>query len=95
MSPLLHPQLSLEVEPHPRVGADGYLTGSLKVTGEYMVTGNLQPGAQLTVHIATADGQVIAQGLAEVASIAFIPIKADGSIIGTDRVHRAKLKDDS
>lgn len=95
MSVRLHPQLSLDVDPHPRVGDDGYLTGSLKLAGEFMVTDNLQPGAELTVHIASADGEVIASSVAEVASIAFVPIKADGSIIGTDRVHRAKLKDDS
>lgn len=52
---------------------------------------DLQPGDELTVTIAGADGEVLASGTAAVLSVGFVPITDSGDIIGTTRVHKAKL----
>lgn len=59
--------------------------------GAFTVRHDLQPGAELTVSIADADGEVIATGVAAVASVGFVPITNDGDVVGTTRVHKAKL----
>jgi hypothetical protein len=55
------------------------------------VARDLQPGSELTVTIAGADGEVIATGVAAVMSVGFVPITSDGDVVGTTRVHKAKL----
>lgn len=69
----------------------GWLDATLAVRGASTVRHDLQPGAELTVSIADADGEVIATGVAVVASVGFVPITNDGDDVGTTRVHKAKL----
>lgn len=52
---------------------------------------DLQPGDELTVQIAGADGEIVATGTAAVTSVGFTPILNDGDVVGTTRVHKAKL----
>jgi hypothetical protein len=87
-------QLSFDVAPHPHAAArpdGGWMDGSLKITGAFGVQDDLNPGDEITVTVANADGEVIATGVAEIAGVAFAPIKLDGAVVGTERVHRAKL----
>lgn len=83
-------QLSFLVRAHP-AARDGWLDATLAVGGAFTVRHDLQPGAELTVSIADADGEVIATGVVAVASVGFVPITNDGDVVGTTRVHKAKL----
>lgn len=85
-------QLSLNVDRHPHLPDDGMLMGTLKLGGGFAVPRDLQPGEELTVTVADADGQVIAASRAEVETVAFPPIKDKGVAIGTERRHKAALK---
>jgi hypothetical protein len=88
-------QLTLHVAPHPRAvwqnGDNKPIVGGVKVSGSLTVDHDLQPGDILTVSIADADGQVIAHTTAEVSGIAFKLLEQSGSVIGTERVHTAKV----
>lgn len=92
----LHPQLSFDVHPHPNAvredNPDGYLTAALKIGGSFFITQDMHPGEELTVTVANADGQVVAQGVAEIGGVGFTPIKDAGRTIGMERQHKAKLK---
>lgn len=83
-------QLSFMVHAHP-AAREGWLDATLAVGGAFTVTRDLQPGAELTVSIAGADGEILASGTAAVLSVGFVPITNDGDIVGTTRVHKAKL----
>lgn len=83
-------QLTFEVAPHPEAGE--FIDGSLKISGTFGCRKDLNPGDELTVQIANADGEVIASGLAEVGPVGFAPIKVKNEVIGTERVHKAKLQ---
>lgn len=85
-------QLSFEVDRHPRLPDDGWLTGTLGLKGTFHMPQNLQPGDELVVVVQDADGVVIATSGAEVENISFKPIKDHGQVIGTERVHKAALK---
>lgn len=84
--------LSTEVRQRPNL-EDPLLIGTLKLTGELPIKGNLHPGEQLTVQVASADGQVIAAGIYELIPPAFKDV--DGGpgvgVIGMERAHTAKL----
>jgi hypothetical protein len=82
-------QLSFDVR--PRYDDAPLLAGSLKVSGAFTLPRDLHPGEALSVHIATADGEVIAQGIAEVAGVGFAPVRNKGETIGMERQHKAKL----
>jgi hypothetical protein len=88
-------QLSFETRPHPQAVRDdddqGYLSASLKISGDLWLDHNLYDGDELTVTVASADGEVIAQAVAEVGPIAFQPIKEKRVRIGTNRAHTAKV----
>lgn len=87
-------QLSFNVIPHPhlRHSAGAYLGASIQVKVDVPVThDDLQPGDSLVVTVSDADGNLLATAEAEVGTVAFIPIKDDGAVIGTERVHKAKL----
>ncbi|MEJ7783193.1 MAG: hypothetical protein WKF96_00220 [Solirubrobacteraceae bacterium] len=96
MSTSLHPQLSFDVRPHPASrrddGSPPYLQASLKVKGDFHVSRDLQPGDELTVTIADADGEVVASGLSEVGGVSFPLIKEKGHVIGTERAHVTELR---
>lgn len=81
--------LSLEVRHRPEL-EDPLLVGSLKLKGDLPVRQDLHTGAQLTVQVANADGEVIASGVYEVGLPSFKDVKMSGvGPIGTERVHTA------
>lgn len=84
-------QLSFDVHAHPS-GTHGLLGASLKISGEYLIGRDLQPGDALQVVVQDADGEVVATAPAEVATVGFAPIKDDGVVIGMERVHKAKIE---
>jgi hypothetical protein len=90
-------QLSLEVRARPemRDEKNPYIVGALKLKGEFHVRKDLHAGEQLTVQVADADGNVITAGVVEVGLPAFKDLKMKGGgIIGTERVHSAKIVED-
>lgn len=90
----MNTQLSFEVSRHAQLresGQDGILIGSLKIAGDFAVSVDLDSGDQLTVHVADADGNVIATAVAEVGGVGFAPIKDKDMVVGTERQHKAKV----
>lgn len=82
--------LSTEVRQRPNL-EDPVLIGTLKLTGEIPIKGNLHPGEQLTVSIAGMDGQIIAAGLFELVPPAFKDVRVKGAgVVGMERAHTAK-----
>jgi hypothetical protein len=90
-------QLSFETRPHPHAvredDPDGYLQASLKIAGALWLDRNLYAGDELTVTVASADGEIIASGVAEVGTVSFPPIKEKQRVIGTERAHAAKIQE--
>lgn len=90
-------QLSLEVRPRPELKDDKnpYIVGALKLKGELHVRKDLHAGETLTVQVADADGNIITAGVFEVGLPSFKDLKMKGGgIIGTERVHSAKVVHD-
>lgn len=89
-------QLTLRVDPHPRTrwkdGSTKPVVGAVKLSGALTVDEDLQPGDQLTVQVANADGEVIAHCAAEVSNIGFKLLEQSGTVIGTQRIHTAKVE---
>lgn len=90
-------QLTLDVLPHPvaahREGG-GYIAGTLKLTGELRVDRDLNAGDSLIVVVQDADGDILAHHEAEVGPVTLAPIEdKDLGIIGTERIHRARIGD--
>jgi hypothetical protein len=87
-------QLTLDVHPHTEAARreHHYIAGNLRIAGDYSVPHDLHAGDELTVTVANADGQVIAQALARVGAVTLTPIEdKDLGVIGTERVHKAKV----
>lgn len=94
MSDAVSGACSFHVRPHPaatRRPDGGFIDGALSIGGQFGVDRDLDAGDELTVTIASADGEVLAQGVVEVQGVAFKPVKVKGFVIGTTRVHKAKL----
>lgn len=96
----MNAQLSFDVAPRRIVRPEGHvpaplLGGNLKLKGELRCDLNLEHGDELTVTVAAADGEVIAQAVAEVsAPPSFGPVEErDIGLIGYVRQHTAKLGD--
>lgn len=86
-------QLSLAVEPHPRCAhEDALLAGSVKIAGDLYCPVDLNSGDTVTVTVANADGAVIAQGQCTAIYPQFREIEDKGTVIGTERVNRVKVK---
>ena len=87
------PQLSFDVKPHPAIAhmSEPILTGSLKITGDLNCPVDVQTGEELTVTVATADGEVIAQAVLEAGAPGFRVITDSGDPIGMERVTKAKV----
>jgi hypothetical protein len=86
-------ELSHVVKPHPaRVERPdgGWLDGTVAIGGAFNVDRDLQPGDELVVTIAGADGEVLAGGIVEVGPVGFKPVKVRGFVVGETRVHKAK-----
>lgn len=90
-------QLTLDVAPHPALDPDdAAIVGTLKLTGDLAITVDLNPGDQLLVTVADdGSGEVLSRATFEVTGVAFKPIRdKDAGMIGTDRVHQAKVTDE-
>lgn len=94
MNHRVHPQLSFDVRVHPALShmSDPILAGSLKIAGDLHCPRDIQTGDELTVTVATADGEVIAQGVVEAGAPGFRVITDQGSPIGMERVTKAKVQ---
>lgn len=97
---MTHAQLSFDVAPRTIIVAGEQapaplLGGNLKLKGELRADVNLEHGDELTVTVADADGNVIAQAVAEVdRPPSFAPVQErDIGLIGYVRAHTAKLGD--
>lgn len=93
-------RLTMEVADHPNVAereAEGlatYMTGTLKISGDFDVKRDLNPGERMLVQVMNEDGEVIARSYAEIVGPAFEPIvEKHAGVIGTNRAHKAKLVD--
>jgi hypothetical protein len=84
-------QLTLDVLPDPHTVPGGLLVGKLRITGEFGVDRDLNRGEQLTVQVADADGQIITTALVGVVGVGFVNITDQGTVIGTERQHKARL----
>jgi hypothetical protein len=92
-------QLTLDVLPHPsaaRRGDGAYIAGTLKLTGDFRVLQDLNAGDSLIVVVQNADGEVLSHHQAEVGPVTLKPIEdKDLGIIGTERIHKAKVTDEA
>lgn len=86
-------QLTLDVTPHPELSADAPILGTLKITGEYRVPYDLNPGDRLRVVVQSADGEVLDTHECEVGPVSVIPIVVEDIPFGTERAHKAKIID--
>lgn len=94
-------QLTLDVLPHPAVQARRdadmhvFMEGSLTLKVDVPVPRDFNSGDRLLISVADDDGTVFARAYAEVGSVELSPIEIkDIGIVGTERVHKAKLTDD-
>lgn len=90
-------QLSLEVRPHPelRDEKNPYIVGALKLKGDLHIRKDLHTGEHLTVQVADADGTILTAAVFEVGLPGFKLLKMKGGgVIGTERVHSAKIMED-
>jgi hypothetical protein len=94
MSTHTESQLTLDVLPHKDLPPDAVIVGSLKISGEYRVDRDLNAGDRIRVVIQTADGEILDTCEAEVQYATPVPIKVEGTPIGTERKHVAKRVDD-
>ena len=85
-------QLTLDVGMHSALDArDALITGALTIGGNLTCGIDLNAGDEITISVATADGTVIAQGLATCGYPVFREIVDRGEIIGTERCNKAKV----
>jgi len=87
-------ELTHHVKPHPAKAKrpdGGWLDGTVAIGGSFVLDVDLQPGDELTVQIANADGEVLTGGVVEVTTVGFKPVKVKGFVVGKTRVHKAKL----
>lgn len=87
------PQLTLDVE-MPQHARDlphgGMLVASCSIDA-VEIDRDLHPGDRITVTVASADGEVIGQAEQEVGGVGFKALKIDKSVVGLERVHKAKV----
>ena len=90
----LHPQLTFDVKPHPAIDhmSDPILAGELKISGALHCPRDIQTGDELTVTVATADGEVIAQAVLEAGAPGFKVLTEKDELIGMARITTGKVK---
>lgn len=93
-------QLSMDILPHPEVqrreakGDHVWLQGELEAKLAVPVGEDLNAGDRLIVTVAGDDGEILARHYLEVGRVYLEPIEdRDLGVIGTRRVHNAKLVD--
>jgi hypothetical protein len=86
-------QLTLDVHLHPALEDRDrpYLTGTLTISGDLHCPHDVQAGDELTVTVANADGEVIANGALVGKYPGFRDIKDGQTILGTERNNKAKV----
>ncbi len=88
-------QLSLHVDLHSDLDPDtAIIWGVLKLKGDFRVNRDLNAGDELTVTVATADGEVLTGGRMKCTYPHPKAILDKGRVIGTERVHTAELVDE-
>jgi hypothetical protein len=89
-------QLSFDVPLHVALAerqsedTEPYLTGSIKIGGEFHCPVDVNAGERLTVTVADADGTVVAQGEVVATYPRFKEISDRGIVIGTERINVVK-----
>jgi hypothetical protein len=89
-------QLSFDVPLHVGLAerqqedTEPYLTGSIKIGGEFHCPSDVNAGERLTVTVADADGEIIASGQVLATYPRFKEITDRGIVIGTERVNVVK-----
>lgn len=87
-----HPQLTLTIDLHSDLDPEtAILWGTLKLKGDFRIDRDLNAGDELTVTVATADGEVITGGRMKCSYPHPKEITDKGRVIGTERVHTAEL----
>jgi hypothetical protein len=87
-------QLSLEIVQRPEL-ENPMLAGSLRLKGEIPVRRDLNPGDQITVTVADADGTIFATGLFEATVPAWKEIRlAQVGPVGLERVNIAEYDEE-
>lgn len=89
----LHSQLSLQVDEHPVLQEydDPTITGSVKTSIDLMVRRDLQRGQKMLIRVIGEDGELIAETMAKIVGVNLEDVTHQGSVIGTKRVHKAKV----
>jgi hypothetical protein len=83
-------QLTLDVQMPQDAPNGGLLTASVTLAA-LPVERDLNPGDQVTVTIADADGVVVGQCAQEISGVAFKPLLIDKEPVGLERAHKAKV----
>lgn len=86
--------ITFKVKPHPAIrelGRPPIIGASIKVKGKIRTRFDHQAGERFTISIADADGTIVGTGVGEFEYPAFVPIRSDGSVVGTERVHTAEI----
>jgi len=87
-------QLSLQIDLHSNLDPDrAILFGSLKLKGDFRLDRDLNAGDELTVTVATADGEVLTAGRLVCTYPQLKEIKDKGFVVGTERAHTAEIVD--
>lgn len=90
----IHPRLTFDVTPHPDIEhmSDPILAGELKISGALHCPVDIKTGSEMTVTVATADGEVIAQAVIEASAPGFKVLKEKDTPIGMARVTTGKVQ---
>lgn len=84
-------QLTLDITPHPDIEPDGFLIGTLAISGALHCPTDVQAGDVLTVSVSNADGEVIAAGQALGTYPKMKELRERGHVMGTERGNKAKI----
>ncbi len=79
--------ITLNVEPHSCLGADYFLTGTVKIKGDLRVDHDLQGGQRFTVKVIDGDGEVICEQTLVAQTPTLKDIIEKQMHIGVERIH--------
>lgn len=88
------PQLTLEFTTHPALAhqpGGGTILGALKLAIDVSIDRDLNRGDELLIQIGDADGTRLATCTAVVVAAGGVDLTDRGEVVGTLRVHNAKL----
>lgn len=82
---------AVDVHPHVReMGNDPILRPAIKISGDFTVSTIPQNGAEYTLQLADAEGNIVATAQLEAGPPQYKNIKHDGEVIGEERIHTLK-----